>query len=202
MKRLLLVTLLAGCGQTDARLYVDQDGALYDLGPSETDTEDTSRVDVAVDVVEEDAGDITEEDSSDTADTAPADVGEEDTEPDSSEFGPACAEIQPALEFGSRIFGEAHEEIIRVRNCGDFDAENLIIEAVAIANDETVTSDPEFELSGIPDLPFALLPNEAWPFPVRYSPEGPGEHTAVVRFTTNAPEAETVDVQVTASVLE
>lgn len=193
------MTLLAGCGTTDARLYVEQDGSFApDVAEDSSsrpdapmDVRDTSSPDVEQDVVEEPDAPLPD-----------ADASEPDAEPDVSGLEPACGEIDAELEFGVRILGEDHEEIIRVRSCGDFDAENLIIESVEIVNDDFITSDAEFELSGIPDLPFALLPNEAWPFPVRYTPTGPGEHTAVVRFTTNAPDAGIVDVQVTASVLE
>jgi hypothetical protein len=196
----LLILLLAGCGQTDARLYVEQDGSLFpDAAPSDAAAPaDTGQADIP-----EDTSDAATDGSTEpvTSDAEP-DVAGPDVEPDATEFGPACAEIDEELEFGSRILGDDHEEIIRVRNCGGFEADNLVIDTVAIVNDDVISSDPAFELSGIPDLPFALLPNEAWPFPVRYSPTGPGEHTAVVRFTTNAPDAVQVDVQVSASVLE
>jgi hypothetical protein len=191
-----LVLALAGCGEVSARLYVSQAGgtAPVDTAPNTDAISDVGRSDLGGNDAEVDVPDglLPEAGLSDTT--------EADAEADASELEPACAEIDERLEFGERIFGEDHEEIIRVRNCGGFEAENLVIEAVEFVNDAVIQSSPELTLSGTPELPFALLPNEAWPFPVRYSPTEAGEHSGVVRFTTNGLDAATVDVSVSASV--
>ena len=194
---LVLVVCAVGCGETSARLYVSQGGGpttTGDVGSIRDSGLDAARADAEVpDAPSDSAADLVEE-------VAVPDVGLPDAEPDSSELSPACALIDETLVFGERILGEEHEEVIRVRNCGGFESENLVIETVEFVNDGVTTSSPEFSLSGIPEIPFGLLPNEAWPFPVRYSPTEPGEHGGVVRFTTNAPDAASVDVVITASV--
>ena len=197
IRSVLIVALLAGCGDATARLFVSQDGGSVqvEVGAAADTGRDSGQSDAA-DVV-----DVVSDTSPDLQADAVSDVGFPDTEPDTSGLEPACAEIDESLEFGERILGEEHEEIIRVRNCGGFESENLVIESVEFLNDGVVVSSPELSLSGIPDLPFALLPHEAWPFPVRYAPTESGEHSGVVRFITNSPDAATVDVAITASVL-
>lgn len=196
---LFLFAAAAGCGLTDARLYVGQDGGVVIPGPdAAADAAPSTDADLdgpESDAAEDTTGDAPEPgDATETGDAA--DVGA----PDASELEPACVEIDETMEFGERILGEDHEERIVVRNCGGFESENLVINAVEIVNDDTVTSAPEFSLDRLPSFPFGLLPNEVWPFAVRYAPTEPGEHSAVVRFATNAPDAPTVDVLVTASV--
>lgn len=189
----VLMLAAAGCGVTDAQLYVEQDGGIV-LPDPDVAADLGVRPDVTADVADDVASDAVE------VGTDAGDVAEETGLPDASELAPACVDVDAEMEFGERILGEDHEERIVVRNCGGFENENLVIESVEIVNDETITSAQEFSLDRLPTFPFGLLPNEVWPFAVLYAPTEPGEHSAVVRFTTNAPDAEVVDVLVRASV--
>ncbi|MCB9521130.1 MAG: choice-of-anchor D domain-containing protein [Myxococcales bacterium] len=178
---------IAACG-ADARLYVE-DAIGFDTGRGRTDADSSTQTDVEREVGRDAGG------GRDTAIDEPGD----DAPRDSGDLEPACAVLPARVEFDERTVGDTSEVVFRIENCGGFAAENLLVESLAIDVAPTGAGAEAFTMSGNPDLPFSILPNESWPFQVRFSPTAAGEYVAVVRIGTNDPAHRVTDVPIHAS---
>lgn len=197
---------LAACGSgPDATLYVEDAGALIDQwrdaqgGEDAADASDDTRRDTTPDA----AGDTTD-DTTRPGPDAVADTGSTDVAPDApvedTGLGPACGEIDRSLDFGNRIAGQTHEEVLFITSCGGFDDSDLVVSTIEFVNDAMTISAPEFFFAEEPPVPISVLPNDRWPLQVRYRPETPGSHNATIRIVTNDPNNAEIRVAVSASV--
>ncbi len=210
----MVAAVFAACDGPTATLYVEDAASfLADADISVAEPEDTAAPrdrgrlerDTETDPDPEDtrSPDVPSPDADADPDPDPAtDTGRPDApiDPeDASDLDPACIDYPATLEFGARIVGRDHEEVLLVRNCGGFEARNLVIESMIFVNDDVITSAPEFTFIEPPDFPFSMGPRQTWAFNIGYLPTAEGEHSAVIRMQTNVPDGATLDVAVSGS---